>query len=548
MISKDAAPALLDLAASQLGLGKLKTQVQRTLNFVPDQINKVLRASVAKIVKRVNVRVHPAYFGAIQQVDKDAVSYAGKTYHLFAIKDSKGKATIKLVDASGLLHRDRSFLLTRADFPTQHQGVFDAYLAAAQALANGSKAAKGASPRKPTPNVPDNALTQHNALLKAADDARKLLRDTINAHGCKILLAGCFAAGTKLLAREGWRAVETLREGDEVATRPEHDVYGTIAFKPIEEVFVRTGRVLHLHLSDGQLIRTTPEHPFWVEHEGWQPADVLKAGMRLATLGGEWVAVEEAFDTGEYETVYNCRVAEWHTSFVGDEAHVTAVWAHNAYASFSGLRVAEDVKNHAAISSTIQKAINDQIVQKGAFGDQAGLTDALKKIATDNAGAADLQSLLETEISKQLEARNVQKEREAFYKSLPSDFASVINNRYSGRDGANKTYPGEYRTLTGGATSTYKTHAHHVVFKIGIDNKQKKLVLQSQNILLYWGIDPFYGQENLFWAPNKGHSARVLQDVYDELDRAKSSHAKVVQALKDLAIAYINGPNNKGQR
>jgi hypothetical protein len=125
--------------------------------------------------------------------------------------------------------------------------------------------------------------------------------------------------------------VETLREGDEVASRPENDVYGTIAFRPIEEVFVRTGRVLHLHLSDGQLIRTTPEHPFWVEELGWTPADMLRAGMRLATLGGEWVSVEEAFDTGEYETVYNCRVAEHHTYFVGDDTHVLAVWAHNVY-------------------------------------------------------------------------------------------------------------------------------------------------------------------------------------------------------------------------
>jgi hypothetical protein len=28
-----------------------------------------------------------------------------------------------------------------------------------------------------------------------------------------------------------------------------------------------------------------------VEQLGWTPADVLKAGMRLATLGGEWVSV-----------------------------------------------------------------------------------------------------------------------------------------------------------------------------------------------------------------------------------------------------------------
>jgi hypothetical protein len=49
------APALLDLAATQLGLGKLRYQVQRALNFVPERINTVLRQSVRKIVSKVNV-------------------------------------------------------------------------------------------------------------------------------------------------------------------------------------------------------------------------------------------------------------------------------------------------------------------------------------------------------------------------------------------------------------------------------------------------------------------------------------------------------------
>ncbi|MFQ3593349.1 MAG: hypothetical protein SNJ82_09215 [Gemmataceae bacterium] len=53
--------------------------------------------------------------------------------------------------------------------------------------------------------------------------------------------------------------------------------------------------------------------------------------MLLATLTGEWISVEETFDTGEYETVYNCRVAEWHTYFVGDDTHVLAVWPYDAY-------------------------------------------------------------------------------------------------------------------------------------------------------------------------------------------------------------------------
>jgi hypothetical protein len=42
------------------------------------------------------------------------------------------------------------------------------------------------------------------------------------------------------------------------------------------------------------------------------------------------VAVEDLLDTGEYETVYNLRVADFHTYFVGGEEWGFSVWAHNA--------------------------------------------------------------------------------------------------------------------------------------------------------------------------------------------------------------------------
>jgi hypothetical protein len=70
-------------------------------------------------------------------------------------------------------------------------------------------------------------ITMQQTQLVSASAALQL---NIHIHGCKILLAGCFAAGTKLLTREGWRAVETLREGDELASRAEHDPYGAVAF------------------------------------------------------------------------------------------------------------------------------------------------------------------------------------------------------------------------------------------------------------------------------------------------------------------------------
>jgi hypothetical protein len=542
-MTQDAAPALLDLAASQLGLGKLKTQVQRALNYVPDQINKVLRASVGKIVKRVNVAVNPVYFGAIQQVDKDPASYAGKSYHLFAIKDSKGKAQIKLVDASGLLHRDRSFLLTRADFPTEHQGVFDAYLAAAQALANGSKAAKGASPKKPTPNVPDNALTQHNALLKAADDARKVLRDTINAHGCKILLAGCFAAGTKLLTREGWRAVETLREGDEVATRAENDVYGTIAFRPIEEVFVRTGRVLHLHLSDGQTIRTTPEHPFWVEELGWTPADMLRAGMRLATLGGEWVSVEETYDTGEYETVYNCRVAEHHTYFVGDDTHVLAVWAHNAYKEYY---IAQDSAPGFLGKYTLFNKADGQIVQ--GTGGVIVRKDTFKLAADffihDPNGQAQTQGFPDPK-----RIYRVQMGPSFGWDGTLEDFnggMDILGTSRPAQDPTTLLSTFDMHVLNPAKYSTslkIKAHAHHIVMENGRGPQARADVLAAKAVLRKHQIDPYFSEENLIWAPNFSHTKDYARAVKIRLEAADLTGTKtdVIDALKKIGEDFKKG-------
>jgi hypothetical protein len=87
-----------------------------------------------------------------------------------------------------------------------------------------------------------------------------------------------------------------------------------------------------LHFPDGELIRTTPEHPFFVVDHGWTPAGSLKAGDRVVTLIGDSVPVAEVYDTGEWEVVYNLRVAEYHTYFVGDETWGFAAWAHNTYA------------------------------------------------------------------------------------------------------------------------------------------------------------------------------------------------------------------------
>jgi hypothetical protein len=74
------------------------------------------------------------------------------------------------------------------------------------------------------------------------------------------------------------------------------------------------------------VIRTTPEHPFYVQGRGGTPAGELEIGDLLASDNGHWTPVTDLLDTGEWETVYNFRIADYHTYFVGDDHWGFSVW------------------------------------------------------------------------------------------------------------------------------------------------------------------------------------------------------------------------------
>ena len=68
-----------------------------------------------------------------------------------------------------------------------------------------------------------------------------------------------------------------------------------------------------------------------VRGKGWVKAAELVAGDLLSGDGEQWLAVDEVYDTSDYETVYNLRVADFHTYFVGCQEWGFSVWAHNEY-------------------------------------------------------------------------------------------------------------------------------------------------------------------------------------------------------------------------
>ncbi|MBA4192718.1 MAG: hypothetical protein C0467_32530, partial [Planctomycetaceae bacterium] len=142
-------------------------------------------------------------------------------------------------------------------------------------------------------------------------------------------LKACFVAGTPIRTPGGSMAIEQLQVGDLVLSRDEFDPAGPLEYKVVEELFVRFAPVLNLH-AGGRIIGTTAEHPFWVEGKGWTNAIDLRIDDVLVSHDGQQITVEGVADSGRIQTVYNFRVADFHTYFVGCDEWGFSIWAHNA--------------------------------------------------------------------------------------------------------------------------------------------------------------------------------------------------------------------------
>jgi len=129
-----------------------------------------------------------------------------------------------------------------------------------------------------------------------------------------------------IYTKDGYKEIKDIEVGDEVYS--ENPETGEQGLKKVINVFVKDiNELVHLKVGD-QEIKTTLEHPFWVEETGWVDAGELKSGDRLVMYSGEILEVMEAYV--EYldkpVKVYNFEVEDWHTYFVSEYN----VLVHNA--------------------------------------------------------------------------------------------------------------------------------------------------------------------------------------------------------------------------
>ncbi|CDG36522.1 hypothetical protein CTHBC1_1914 [Acetivibrio thermocellus BC1] len=155
----------------------------------------------------------------------------------------------------------------------------------------------------------------------------------------------CFVAGTLILTATGLVAIENIKAGDKViATNPETF---EVAEKTVLETYVReTTELLHLRIN-GEVIKTTFEHPFYVKDVGFVEAGKLQVGDKLVDSRGNVLVLEgkRLEITDKPVKVYNFKVDNFHTYHVGENR----VLVHNANKYVKGTSKTEIIgKPHAS--------------------------------------------------------------------------------------------------------------------------------------------------------------------------------------------------------
>jgi intein/homing endonuclease len=112
---------------------------------------------------------------------------------------------------------------------------------------------------------------------------------------------------------DGHNEIKDIKVGDYVWSQDTDT--GETGLKKVLNVFIKESDVLEHIFVNGEEIKTTPTHPFWVVGKGWTSAKDLKKGDKLLLSSGEEADVEkhETERLGKPIKVYNFEVEDWHT-------------------------------------------------------------------------------------------------------------------------------------------------------------------------------------------------------------------------------------------
>lgn len=181
-----------------------------------------------------------------------------------------------------------------------------------------------------------------------------------------VIQKSCFTRGTLIIGQYGSKRIEEYRSYadvgeacDWVVSRNENNDDCPLVLRRVLQSFERYSHILDVCIHS-RIIGTTAEHPFFVQNKGWTTAQELQAGDEVRLMSPGWAKVEEVWETGRYEVVYNLEVEEDHTYFVGGDDWGFAVWAHNAR---------YEVREHTGLDGNVEIRVWDNEIDGWAVSE-----------------------------------------------------------------------------------------------------------------------------------------------------------------------------------
>jgi RHS repeat-associated protein len=195
----------------------------------------------------------------------------------------------------------------------------------------------------------------------------------------------CFAAGTLVSTPIGPALIEDLQPGDLVLSY-DFDTE-TVVERPIAEL--KRGETkcwLFVETKEGESLKVTRFHPFWVEdRQEWMAALDLEPGMKLHLSNGKLATVSSVkyLILPDFEPTFNFEVSEIHNYFVGQ----CGILVHNANLStcpspgevFGGFKLANKSAYESAQALQLEgaKAGKKALQEAGLWGGEFRLDTKL---------------------------------------------------------------------------------------------------------------------------------------------------------------------------
>jgi len=123
-----------------------------------------------------------------------------------------------------------------------------------------------------------------------------------------------FSADTTVVTPYGNTRISDLVIGDTVLAFDEET--GDFVEQEVTATWYHLDDVVEL-VIDGELVRTTADHPFYTAYETWVEAGDLEVGDHILSAAGDYGRVTSVRTTSEREMMYNLTVSEDHTYVVG---------------------------------------------------------------------------------------------------------------------------------------------------------------------------------------------------------------------------------------